>query len=383
MTLDRTSYQGETLGVELPVTVDLLVAETEPGLRRRHGPGRAQERDAGDRPRGHGAAVRERGRHPPDRHPDRRVPDPPLDGPRRRSGSRGADAPDPSRPTACCRPGTPVPDDADAGAVPRRPRRARAARFGLRVRTVSEVSARHPGPRPRRTTACATCGSRARSAGSRCPPPATPTSRSRTPAPSSSASGSATSASARRSSRRPASQVVAHGRMDLFEPQGALQLYVESLQPAGFGNLALRFEQTQGAPGRRGPVRRGAQAPAAGPPADDRASSPRPRAPSGATCATCSRGAGRWRACCWSPCQVQGDGAPASIVAALRRARARRSRTSAAAGREADDAPARDDPRPRRRLARRTSGRSTTSGSCARSSRTRCRWCAGSATRRT
>ena len=31
MTLDRTSYQGETLGVELPVTVDLLVAQTEPG----------------------------------------------------------------------------------------------------------------------------------------------------------------------------------------------------------------------------------------------------------------------------------------------------------------------------------------------------------------
>ena len=33
--------------------------------------------------------------------------------------------------------------------------------------------------------------------------------------------------------------------MDLFEPQGALQLYVESLQPSGFGNLALRFEQTK------------------------------------------------------------------------------------------------------------------------------------------
>jgi exodeoxyribonuclease VII large subunit len=38
-------------------------------------------------------------------------------------------------------------------------------------------------------------------------------------------------------------QVVAHGRMDVFEPQGALQLYVEALQPSGFGNLALRFEQ--------------------------------------------------------------------------------------------------------------------------------------------
>ena len=31
MTLDRTSYQGETIGVELPVTVDLRVRKTEPG----------------------------------------------------------------------------------------------------------------------------------------------------------------------------------------------------------------------------------------------------------------------------------------------------------------------------------------------------------------
>ena len=32
MTLDRTSYEGETIGVELPVTVDLLVTDTEPGF---------------------------------------------------------------------------------------------------------------------------------------------------------------------------------------------------------------------------------------------------------------------------------------------------------------------------------------------------------------
>jgi elongation factor P len=32
MTLERTSYQGETIGVELPVTVDLAVADTEPGF---------------------------------------------------------------------------------------------------------------------------------------------------------------------------------------------------------------------------------------------------------------------------------------------------------------------------------------------------------------
>ncbi len=32
MVLDRTSYQGDTIGVELPVTVDLGVTETEPGF---------------------------------------------------------------------------------------------------------------------------------------------------------------------------------------------------------------------------------------------------------------------------------------------------------------------------------------------------------------
>jgi len=32
MMVDRTSYQGETIGVELPVTVDLVVSDTEPGF---------------------------------------------------------------------------------------------------------------------------------------------------------------------------------------------------------------------------------------------------------------------------------------------------------------------------------------------------------------
>src|SRR5712691_675823 len=38
-------------------------------------------------------------------------------------------------------------------------------------------------------------------------------------------------------------RIVAHGRVDLYEPQGTLQLYVESIQPSGVGNLALQFEQ--------------------------------------------------------------------------------------------------------------------------------------------
>jgi elongation factor P len=32
MALDRTSYEGETIGVELPITVDLVIAGTEPGF---------------------------------------------------------------------------------------------------------------------------------------------------------------------------------------------------------------------------------------------------------------------------------------------------------------------------------------------------------------
>jgi len=32
MTVDRTAYQGETIGIELPVSVDLLVTSSEPGF---------------------------------------------------------------------------------------------------------------------------------------------------------------------------------------------------------------------------------------------------------------------------------------------------------------------------------------------------------------
>jgi exodeoxyribonuclease VII large subunit len=37
-------------------------------------------------------------------------------------------------------------------------------------------------------------------------------------------------------------RLVAQGAIDVFEPQGAYQLYVRTLQPSGFGDLALRFE---------------------------------------------------------------------------------------------------------------------------------------------
>src|SRR3990172_9529127 len=37
-------------------------------------------------------------------------------------------------------------------------------------------------------------------------------------------------------------RIVAAGRLDVFETQGVYQLYVTTIQPAGFGDLALRFE---------------------------------------------------------------------------------------------------------------------------------------------
>jgi elongation factor P len=78
MQVDRTSYQGETIGIELPVTVDLVVQESEPGF-------------AGDTQTGArkpattetGLIVQvpifvEPGRHDPRRHADGGVSDPGL-----------------------------------------------------------------------------------------------------------------------------------------------------------------------------------------------------------------------------------------------------------------------------------------------------------------
>jgi exodeoxyribonuclease VII large subunit len=113
-------------------------------------------------------------------------------------------------------------------------------------------------------------------------------------------------------------QVVAHGRMDVFEPQGALQLYVESLQPSGFGNLAVRFEQLKAALAAEGLF-------------DASRKRPLPRQPAAIAVITSPTGA-VWRDVCtvlarrWPmarvvlvACQVQGEGAPASIVTAFRR----------------------------------------------------------------
>ncbi|TFG68344.1 MAG: exodeoxyribonuclease VII large subunit [Thermomicrobiales bacterium] len=113
-------------------------------------------------------------------------------------------------------------------------------------------------------------------------------------------------------------RVVAHGRIDLFEPQGALQLYVESIQPAGLGDLTLRFEALKARLSAEGLF-------------DTARKRPLPTRPATIAVVTSPSGA-VWRDIChvlarrWPltrvvlvAAQVQGDGAPRSLVSALRR----------------------------------------------------------------
>ncbi len=113
-------------------------------------------------------------------------------------------------------------------------------------------------------------------------------------------------------------RVVARGRIDVFDQQGVYQLYVSSLQPAGFGDLTLRYEALKAKLAAEGLFDSGRKRPLpARPPTIAVLTSP-----SGAAWhdirTVLSR---RWplSEVLFVPCQVQGDGAPASIVAALER----------------------------------------------------------------
>ena len=114
-------------------------------------------------------------------------------------------------------------------------------------------------------------------------------------------------------------RLVAHGRVDVFDAQGVYQLYVDALQPAGFGDLALRFEALKAQLTQEGLFE-----------ASRKRTLPSwPRVIG--VCTSLSGAvlhdirkvlARRWPSVrvIVSSCQVQGAGAPESIVAALRRA---------------------------------------------------------------
>jgi len=113
-------------------------------------------------------------------------------------------------------------------------------------------------------------------------------------------------------------RVVAHGRIDVFESQGALQLYVDSIQPSGFGDLTLRFEALKARLAAEGLFDAGRKRPL-------------PQRPPTIAVITSPTGA-VWKDICtvlgrrWPltrvvlvATQVQGDAAPGSIVAAFRK----------------------------------------------------------------
>jgi exodeoxyribonuclease VII large subunit len=127
---------------------------------------------------------------------------------------------------------------------------------------------------------------------------------------------------------------VVHGRIDLYEPTGALQLYVDTMQPAGFGDLALRFEALKARLTAEGLF-------------DAARKRPLPVRPTTIAVVTSPTGA-VWRDVCtvlarrWPlvrvvlvAARVQGDDAPASLVTALGRVE-RWVATCQAEGREAD-----------------------------------------------
>jgi exodeoxyribonuclease VII large subunit len=113
-------------------------------------------------------------------------------------------------------------------------------------------------------------------------------------------------------------RIVAHGRVDIFEPQGALQLYVESIQPAGFGDLTLRFEALKAKLTQEGLF-------------DSARKRPLPQRPTTIAVITSPTGvvwrdvghvlARRWPLAnvVLVACRVQGEDSPASIVTAFRR----------------------------------------------------------------
>jgi len=113
-------------------------------------------------------------------------------------------------------------------------------------------------------------------------------------------------------------RVVAHGRVDLYEPQGAVQLYIESLQPSGVGDLAIQFEQLKARLTAEGLFEAARKRPLpARPPVIAVITSP-----TGAVWKdVCEVLARRWplATVLLVACKVQGEGSAQSIVGAFRR----------------------------------------------------------------
>ena len=113
-------------------------------------------------------------------------------------------------------------------------------------------------------------------------------------------------------------RLVAHGSIDIFDAQGVYQLYVRTLQPSGFGDLALRFEALKAKLAAEGLFQSSRKRPLPSYPVTIGVVT----SLSGAVLHDIRRViARRWPMArvVVSACQVQGTGAAQTIVAALRR----------------------------------------------------------------
>ena len=175
-------------------------------------------------------------------------------------------------------------------------------------------------------------------------------------------------------------RVVVHGRIDLYEPTGAMQLYVDSIQPAGVGDLALRFEALKARLDAEGLF-------------DSARKRPLPSRPRTIAVITSPSGA-VWRdvSHVLRASMAAGPGHPGGRAGAGRwRAAEHRHRLPPRRALCIGDASRRADPTMPRcsrswpvvAARSRTSGRSTTSASYEPSSRIRCQWSAGWGTRST
>lgn len=125
--------------------------------------------------------------------------------------------------------------------------------------------------------------------------------------------------SARRLKFRPADgmKVIVRGRISVYEPSGQYQLYAEEMQPDGLGALSIAFEQLKARLGQEGLF-------------DAERKRPLPRYPRRIGVITSPTGAAvrdilqitarRWPVAeiVFCPALVQGDGAPAQLIAAVR-----------------------------------------------------------------
>ena len=117
---------------------------------------------------------------------------------------------------------------------------------------------------------------------------------------------------------RDGTEVVARGRIEIYAPRGRYQLVVQEVEPRGRGRPGAGAAAAQGEARRRGAPRPGAQAAAALPARAHRRRDQHRPAPRCRTSCGCVHGRFPGAQVFVAGCRVQGEGAAATVISALR-----------------------------------------------------------------